>query len=68
VHFQYVIPRFGRLVSGHASAYRYPPVSVDHFLTPDELASRLRMAGFDVRGVRTFHVRDGGVARRGEAE
>jgi demethylmenaquinone methyltransferase/2-methoxy-6-polyprenyl-1,4-benzoquinol methylase len=54
LHFQHVIPRVGRLVSGHASAYRYLPVSVDHFLTPDELASRLRMAGFDVRGVRTF--------------
>jgi demethylmenaquinone methyltransferase/2-methoxy-6-polyprenyl-1,4-benzoquinol methylase len=54
VHFQHVIPRVGRLVSGHSSAYRYLPVSVDHFLTPDELSARLRMAGFEVRRVRTF--------------
>jgi demethylmenaquinone methyltransferase/2-methoxy-6-polyprenyl-1,4-benzoquinol methylase len=54
VHFQHIIPRVGRLVSGHASAYRYLPVSVDHFLTPDELASKLRMARFEVRAVRTF--------------
>jgi demethylmenaquinone methyltransferase/2-methoxy-6-polyprenyl-1,4-benzoquinol methylase len=54
VHFQHVIPRVGRLVSGHTSAYRYLPVSVDHFLTPDELSSKLRMAGFEMRGVRMF--------------
>ena len=41
-------------MSGHSSAYRYLPVSVDHFLTPDELASTLRAAGFEVRSVRTF--------------
>jgi demethylmenaquinone methyltransferase/2-methoxy-6-polyprenyl-1,4-benzoquinol methylase len=54
VHFQHVIPRMGRLISGHGSAYSYLPVSVDHFLTPDEVSSKLRMAGFEVRGVRTF--------------
>jgi len=54
LHFQHVIPRLGRLISGHQSAYRYLPVSVDHFLTPDELSSKLRMAGFEVREVRMF--------------
>jgi len=54
VHFQHVIPLLGRAVSGHASAYRYLPTSVDHFLTPGELSSKLRMAGFEVRAVRTF--------------
>jgi demethylmenaquinone methyltransferase/2-methoxy-6-polyprenyl-1,4-benzoquinol methylase len=44
----------GRLISGHGSAYRYLPVSVDHFLMPDELSSKLRMAGFEVRLVRMF--------------
>ena len=52
VHFQRVVPLLGRAVSGHTSAYRYLPVSVDHFLTPDELSMRLRTAGFQVRFVR----------------
>jgi demethylmenaquinone methyltransferase/2-methoxy-6-polyprenyl-1,4-benzoquinol methylase len=50
-YFQRVVPLVGRAVSGHASAYRYLPVSVDHFLTPPELASKLA-AGFEVREVR----------------
>jgi demethylmenaquinone methyltransferase/2-methoxy-6-polyprenyl-1,4-benzoquinol methylase len=54
VHFQRVIPLMGRLVSGHASAYRYLPVSVDHFLTPEEFSARLAAAGFEVRQARTL--------------
>ena len=45
-------PLVGRIVSGHESAYRYLPVSVDHFLEPAELASKLTAAGFEVRDVR----------------
>lgn len=51
-YFQNAVPLVGRLVSGHASAYRYLPVSVDHFLTPPELAERLTAAGFEVRDIR----------------
>ena len=51
VHFAYGIPLLGRIVSGHRSAYRYLPVSVDHFLTPVEFTRRLRSAGFEVRSV-----------------
>ena len=51
-YFQRVVPLVGGLISGHASAYRYLPVSVDHFLAPPELAARL--AGFEVREVRTL--------------
>ncbi|MFN8639578.1 MAG: ubiquinone/menaquinone biosynthesis methyltransferase [Dehalococcoidia bacterium] len=54
LHFARVVPLLGRLVSGHASAYRYLPVSVDHFLTPPELTGRLRAAGFDVVRVERF--------------
>src|SRR5688500_5921938 len=50
-YFQRIVPLVGRAVSGHASAYRYLPVSVDHFLTAPELASRLASAGFEVREV-----------------
>lgn len=51
-HFTKVVPRLGRLISGHGSAYTYLPVSVDHFLTPREFTARLRLAGFEVTGVR----------------
>ena len=52
VHFQHVIPRLGRLISGHHRAYTYLPVSVDHFLTPEEFSATLDAAGFDVTLVR----------------
>lgn len=52
VHFTRVVPLVGRAVSGHADAYRYLPVSVDHFLSPRELTQRLMAAGFALRNVR----------------
>jgi demethylmenaquinone methyltransferase/2-methoxy-6-polyprenyl-1,4-benzoquinol methylase len=52
LHFSRVVPLVGRVVSGHDSAYRYLPVSVDHFLTPAEFTSRLRATGFEMRAVR----------------
>jgi demethylmenaquinone methyltransferase / 2-methoxy-6-polyprenyl-1,4-benzoquinol methylase len=57
VHFTQVVPRLGRLISGHRTAYTYLPVSVDHFLTPREFTARLRDHGFDVTQVRMlmFH-------------
>ncbi|MEQ1693295.1 MAG: ubiquinone/menaquinone biosynthesis methyltransferase [Gemmatimonas sp.] len=45
-YFHHVLPRIGRLVSGHRSAYTYLPMSVAQFPTGDELAERLRRAGF----------------------
>jgi len=51
-HFNQVVPRLGRAISGHGSAYTYLPVSVDHFLTPRELTARLRARGFEVTQVR----------------
>jgi demethylmenaquinone methyltransferase / 2-methoxy-6-polyprenyl-1,4-benzoquinol methylase len=52
VHFTQVVPRLGRLVSGHRDAYDYLPVSVDHFLTPPELTRRLIAQGLEVIQVR----------------
>ena len=54
LHFGRVVPALGRLISGHASAYAYLPVSVDHFLTPPQLSAALRRAGFAVTGVRVM--------------
>lgn len=52
VHFTQVVPRLGRLISGHRSAYAYLPVSVDRFLTPPESTRKLRDHGFEVTQVR----------------
>ena len=51
-HFTRVVPRLGRWLSGHASAFDYLPVSVDHFLTPREFTAHLAGLGFEVTAVR----------------
>ena len=51
-HFTQVVPRLGRWVSGHASAFSYLPVSVDHFLTPRQFTAHLTGLGFEVTQVR----------------
>jgi demethylmenaquinone methyltransferase / 2-methoxy-6-polyprenyl-1,4-benzoquinol methylase len=45
-YFHHVLPFIGRLVSGHATAYTYLPLSVAQFPTEEALADRLRQAGF----------------------
>ena len=46
LYFHHVLPRVGRLVSGHGSAYTYLPMSVSHFPTEETLAGHMRRAGF----------------------
>ncbi len=46
-YFHRILPVIGRIVSGHPWAYTYLPESVREFPGPDELADRLREAGFD---------------------
>lgn len=46
-YFHNVLPLIGRLVSGHRSAYTYLPMSVSHFPTGNDLADRMRRAGFE---------------------
>ena len=53
-HFQRVVPLLGRAISGHRSAYRYLPVSVDHFLTVEQLSAHLDGSGFGGVQVRSF--------------
>src|SRR5690606_35001454 len=57
MHFRHVVPRIGQVVTGHSSAYRYLPVSVDHFLAPRELTELLRETGFMVTQVRMLMFR-----------
>ncbi len=45
-YFHNILPLVGRMVSGHATAYRYLPESVKNFPEERELARRLESAGF----------------------
>jgi demethylmenaquinone methyltransferase/2-methoxy-6-polyprenyl-1,4-benzoquinol methylase len=45
-YFRRVLPRVGRLVSKHTTAYSYLPDSVTDFPSPERLAARLSAAGF----------------------
>lgn len=70
-YFHNVLPLIGRLVSGHRSAYTYLPMSVSHFPTGDDLADRMRRAGFETvtwqpltLGIAAIHV--GQVALRSD--
>jgi demethylmenaquinone methyltransferase/2-methoxy-6-polyprenyl-1,4-benzoquinol methylase len=49
-YFRAVLPRIGRMISGHSAAYSYLPASVGTFTPPAEFARMLETAGFrDVR-------------------
>lgn len=58
-YFRHVLPRVGRLVSKHRSAYDWLPASVESFPEPEALADRLIRAGFE--GV-TWELLWGGIA------
>jgi len=46
LYFHYLVPILGRLFSSWAPGYTYLPQSVDHFLTPQELQTVMREAGW----------------------
>jgi demethylmenaquinone methyltransferase/2-methoxy-6-polyprenyl-1,4-benzoquinol methylase len=63
LYFHHLLPLIGGLVSGHRTAYAYLPRSVAHFPKADELAARMRGAGFTgvewralTMGVAAIHV------------
>jgi demethylmenaquinone methyltransferase/2-methoxy-6-polyprenyl-1,4-benzoquinol methylase len=45
-YFRQILPRIGRLVSKHPSAYTYLPQSVEAFPSPEQFSQQLRAAGF----------------------
>jgi demethylmenaquinone methyltransferase / 2-methoxy-6-polyprenyl-1,4-benzoquinol methylase len=45
-YFRHVLPRLGRMISGHEIAYEYLPASVGAFASPGEFAALLDRAGF----------------------
>jgi demethylmenaquinone methyltransferase/2-methoxy-6-polyprenyl-1,4-benzoquinol methylase len=62
-YFRRVLPRIGRMISKHTTAYTWLPESTQAFPTPRELARRMERAGFmDVRyelflgGVTALHI------------
>lgn len=59
VYFNHILPRVGRLVSGHPWAYSYLPRSVRDFPGPEALGELLRGAGFGLVGWRRV---SGGIA------
>jgi demethylmenaquinone methyltransferase / 2-methoxy-6-polyprenyl-1,4-benzoquinol methylase len=45
-YFRHILPRIGRLVSSHDTAYEYLPESVGGFASPAEFMELLRKSGF----------------------
>ncbi len=66
-YFRYVLPRVGKLVSRHDTAYEYLPASVDTFASPGEFVELLQASRFvDIRAVPlTFGIVYLYTARRG---
>lgn len=46
LYFHHVLPLIGGIISGHATAYKYLPRSVSNFPIEEELALRMKKAGF----------------------
>jgi len=46
IHMHVIIPAFGSLLTGSKEAYRYLPETTEHFITAEELASRMMTIGF----------------------
>jgi demethylmenaquinone methyltransferase / 2-methoxy-6-polyprenyl-1,4-benzoquinol methylase len=46
IYFKQVLPRVGTLISGVRGPYAYLPASVERFPAPEEVLSRMKLAGF----------------------
>jgi demethylmenaquinone methyltransferase/2-methoxy-6-polyprenyl-1,4-benzoquinol methylase len=64
-YFRHVLPRIGRLVSGHGSAYTYLPASVGSFIAPETMLEHLRACGFQKPSARPLSL---GIVRLYTAE
>jgi demethylmenaquinone methyltransferase/2-methoxy-6-polyprenyl-1,4-benzoquinol methylase len=53
-----LLPQIGGLISGSRDAYSYLPASIERFPSPEDLAARMRAAGFHLV---EFHRMTGGV-------
>jgi demethylmenaquinone methyltransferase / 2-methoxy-6-polyprenyl-1,4-benzoquinol methylase len=46
IYFNKVLPRVGTMISGVRGPYAYLPASVERFPAPEEMLTRIRLAGF----------------------
>ena len=46
-YFRRVLPRIGRMISGHSGAYSYLPASVGTFPSPEAFVAMLELVGFE---------------------
>ncbi len=46
IHMHVIIPALGKLITGVGEAYRYLPETTEGFVTAEDMAERLKMAGF----------------------
>ena len=46
IHMHFIIPTLGGLLTGSRDAYRYLPQTMEGFVTAEEMASRMTVAGF----------------------
>lgn len=51
-HMRHIIPTLGQLLAGDRMAYTYLPESTEEFLTAEQLAARMALAGFKEVGFR----------------
>ena len=54
LHMHVVIPLLGRILTGSSDAYRYLPETTEGFVTAENLASRMAVAGFKKIGFERF--------------
>ena len=55
IHMHFVIPLLGTLLTGQRDAYTYLPDTSENFLSAEDLAARLRAAGFEQVGYHRFN-------------
>jgi demethylmenaquinone methyltransferase/2-methoxy-6-polyprenyl-1,4-benzoquinol methylase len=46
IYFKQVLPRVGTMISGVRGPYAYLPASVERFPAPEEMLTRMKIAGF----------------------
>ncbi len=46
IHMHFIIPTLGKLITGVGEAYRYLPETTEGFVTAEDMAERMKKAGF----------------------
>jgi len=54
IHMHFIIPTLGGLLTGSRDAYRYLPETTEGFVTAEDMAARMAVAGFKKVGYQRF--------------